>query len=409
MNVLYLNNYHYVRGGAESVFLGEADLVARQGNKAYVFARQHPNNFPSPYDHYFPGEMVTDTLKSTVTGLQSLLQLFYSFDAKRCLTRMLQDIPIDIAHAHNIYGRLTTSVLDLLNKKDIPIVMTLHDYKLICPSYKLMSKGTVCETCKGNAYFHAVLNRCHKQSLIASSIYMLEAYFTHLFERYRKNIRFFVSPSAFLKSKLIEFGWSEEDLIHIPNFLSVSQFEPCYSPGRYFVYLGRLSPEKGLFTLVTAFMKVAFNQARLTIVGEGPIRTKLQSIAKNDPRIRFTGYLSGNSLKEIVRGALGVIIPSEWYENAPISVLEAFGFGKPVIASRIGGIPEMIDDGVNGYLFEPGNTIDLRNKLEELLDMPDGRIRDMGKAARRKVEKEYSAEMHYERLLTVYHRALSKS
>ncbi len=383
--------------------------MEKRGNTVHVFARQHPNNLPSKYDKYFPREMVTDSLKPTMMGLRSLFQLFYSQDAKTSLTRMLQDICIDVAHAHNIYGRLTTSVFDLLQKRNVPILMSLHDYKLICPNYKLMNNGHVCEDCKGNVYYMAIWNRCHKKSLVASAIYAFESYFNLFFRKYRKNVHFFISPSLFLKQKLIEFSWPEEQIAYIPNFLVPSEFEPRYSPGKYFLYLGRLSSEKGLLTLIEAFMKITFGKASLAIVGEGPIKTQLENMAKSDARIRFTGYLSGNTLKEITRNALAVIVPSEWYENAPISILEALAFGKPVVGSQIGGIPEMIDDAVNGYLFEPGNVDDLREKLELVLSMPDKHISEMGQAARQKVEREYNAELHYERLMDIYHRASGKS
>jgi glycosyltransferase involved in cell wall biosynthesis len=150
-------------------------------------------------------------------------------------------------------------------------------------------------------------------------------------------------------------------------------------------------------------------KAKLTVVGEGPLMSRLKFMAEKDPRIQFLGYLSGNLIKEITRNARAVIVPSICYENAPLSILESFACGKPVIASRIGGIPEMIDDGVNGFLFEPGNEDDLREKLELILSMTDKQISEMGKAARQKVEREYNAELHYERLMAVYHRALSET
>jgi len=409
VNILFLNNYNYVRGGAESVFLAEADLMETYGNTVHIFARRHLNNIPGKYDHYYPREMVTDSLKPTMHGLRSLLQLFYSHNAKKCLAAMLKKTKIDLAHAHNIYGRLTTSVLDLLCDKNIPILMTLHDYKLICPAYSLLSQGRICEDCEGRLFYMAIKNRCHKESFIASTIYALESYFNKIFKKYEKNVRFFISPSEFLMNKFIQFGWPEERLAYIPNFIVSSDLEPLYSPGKYFLYLGRLSGEKGLPTLIKAFMKVNFDETSLTIVGEGPLKDRLETMAAGDPRVRFTGYLSGNALKEATRNALAVIVPSECYENAPLSILEAFAFGKLVIGSKIGGIPEMIDHGVNGYLFEPGDVDDLREKLEHVLSMPGKQISEMGEAARQKVETEYNADLHYERLMDVYHRALRKT
>lgn len=402
MNILFLNNYNYLRGGADNVFLEEARLLERHGHVSYAFCRQHSDNLPSRYDIYFPREMVTDSVKPTFSGLKSLLQLFYSKEAKRCLTELLRHIHVDVAHAHNIYGRLTTSVLDMLHEDNIPVTMTLHDYKLICPNYKLMYNGHICEDCKADKYHMAAWNRCHKDSLIASTIVSIEAYFNHFLNKYRKNVRLFISPSLFLKQKLIEFGWPENKIAYVPNFVTLSDFVPEYNPGKYFLYLGRLSSEKGILTLIEAFMKLPSNEVGLCIVGDGPLKSQLESKAAPDARIRFTGYLSGKALKEATQCALAVVVPSEWYENAPLSVLEALAFGKPVIGARIGGIPEMIEEGLDGYLFQSGNMEDLRTKLETFLKLPDSRIREMGQMARQKVERSYNPELHYEYLSDIY-------
>jgi glycosyltransferase involved in cell wall biosynthesis len=172
--------------------------------------------------------------------------------------------------------------------------------------------------------------------------------------------------------------------------------------------MGRLSSEKGILTLIRAFMTLANTGARLLVVGQGPIRKHLEENSNKDPRIRFTGYLSGESLKETTQNALAVIVPSEWYENAPISILESFAYGKPVVASRIGGIPEMIDDGINGFLFETGNAVDLKKKLERILSISDNKICEMGQAARQKVERQFNAELHYKRLMDIYHTVIRK-
>ena len=396
-----------MRGGAERVFLAESYLMESHGNKVHVFARQHPNNLASKYDKFFPREMVTDSIKPSFRGLQSLSQYFYSLNAKRCLSSMMENINFEIAHAHNIHGRLTTSVLDLLYQKNIPVLMTLHDYKLICPNYKLMYDDHICEDCKDSRFLMAIWNMCHKNSIVASTIVSLEAYFNHLFGKYRNKVQCFISPSIFLKRKLVEFGWPQSQIVYIPNFVEVTKFHARYISGKYFLYIGRLSPEKGIPTLIKAFMKIASKKITLYVAGEGPFRNNVESMAAADSRIRFTGHLAGKTLEEITRNALAVVVPSEWYENAPISVLEALAFGKPVVGARIGGIPEMIKDGVNGYLFTPGHVDDLCEKLEFPLSMSEENIRNMGQAARQKVEREYNPELHYERLIELYSNALS--
>ena len=402
MKIIYLNNFNYARGGAENVFLNESEMMTNYGHTTHVYSRQHPNNLPSPLGDLYPDEMKTDRVCFDLQGLRDFSNIFYNLKARRGLHAVLDRISIDIAHAHNIYGGLTTSVLDFLKRKRIPVVMTLHDYKLICPNYKLMHHGKICEDCKMNNYFMAIKNQCHKESLIASTIYSLETYFNHIFQKYRRNIRKFIAPSKFLKYKFIEFGWSEKEIDYIPNFIETKSLDPNFTPGKYFIYIGRLSDEKGIATLILAFKKIIFKDKRLFVVGDGPIKSKLEGICKDNKNITFTGYLSGIGLKEITKNSLAVIVPSEWYENAPLSILEAFALGKPVIGAEIGGIPEMIDHGYDGLHFKTGDMNDLQEKLEMFLTFSKKRIKNMGKLARLKAEKNFSPELHYDKLMQVY-------
>ena len=190
MNILYLNNYNYTRGGAEKVFLEEAALLRRYGNSVYLFARKHPKNTSTEYDEYFPQPMVTDKLRLSRDSLRSVFRLFYAVDAKKCLEKMLHNFDLDVAHVHNIYGRITTSALDLLYSRNIPVIMTLHDYKLICPSYKLLYDNGICEACKNGAYYNAIRKRCHKGSYIASALYAGESYSTMFSTSTEKTSRF---------------------------------------------------------------------------------------------------------------------------------------------------------------------------------------------------------------------------
>jgi glycosyltransferase involved in cell wall biosynthesis len=300
---------------------------------------------------------------------------------------------------------LTSSVLDILSDRKIPAVMTLHDYKLACPSYKFMFKDHICEDCKGARYYKAIKNRCHKESYWASAAIAIESYINDWFKKYRNKIKYFISPSHFLKQKLIDFGWPEKQIKTVPNFLNLSEYKPNYAPGKYFLYLGRLSEEKGIRTLIKAFSELQHRHLKLLVVGDGPIRNKLEDLAKNDQRICFAGYLSGNSLLDVIRHSLAVVAPSEWYENAPISILEALACGKPVIGAAIGGIPEVIDDAGNGFLFESGNRDALWVALERLAEMDRAEIENMGRAARNTVEREHGTESHYRSLMEIYQKA----
>ncbi|SEM27794.1 Glycosyltransferase Family 4 [Syntrophus gentianae] len=402
MKILFLNNYFYIRGGSERVFFGEMDLMRNHGHEIAEFARRHSLDMPSKYSHFFPQDIVTDKISISWDAVRTVKEIFYSVSARDGLDKLISQFKPAIAHVHNMYGRLTTSVLDVLSQRRIPTLMTLHDYKVVCPSYRFMFENHICEDCKGARYYMAVKNHCHKNSFAASAMVAMESYFNEWFNRYKKNVRYFISPSRFLENKLIEFGWPERQIKFVPNFLDLSEFDPNYSAGDYLLYLGRLSEEKGVATLIKAFTQLKNDKPELVIVGDGPMRKELEEITRNHSRIRFAGYLSGSALREVTQNALAVVVPSVCYENAPISILEALAYGKPVIGANIGGIPEMIQNGVNGYLFESGNCNDLKNALEYMINLPAAEIEKMGMDARRIVERENSSESHYLKLMDIY-------
>jgi len=312
-----------------------------------------------------------------------------------------------MAHAHNIYGRLSTSVLDELHPQGIPTIMTLHDLKPICPSYLMLSKGLICEQCKGGRYHRAVINKCHKGSYATSAVHALESWMNHALKKY-DSVRCFVAPSRFLRDKCIEFGWAAEKIVYLPNFTDTQTIRSSTQPGSYLLYLGRLSHEKGVKTVLSTLAELMGN-IPLVVIGDGPERANLEKLAdERHLNVRSTGYLSGAALQDSLAWAKAVAMPSKWYENAPISLLESSAYGKPVIGAHISGIPEIIDDGGNGFLFEPGNVAELTLKIQCLTGMRDDALKAMGVAAREKVEREFSLGRHYTGLLEIYSNVLGK-
>lgn len=382
-------------------------MMSTAANNVAVFARDHENNITSDYSKHFPPPIETENIKVSLAALRVVKELIYSREARSGLRNVLNDFRPVIAHAHNIYGRLTVSVLDELKAHGIPTVLTMHDLKLLCPTYLMLNKGAVCEKCRGGRYYNSVLTKCHKGSYAASAVYALETWINDILGKY-DSVKLFISPSRFLRDKMIEYGWSPVRIVHVPNFIDGNALDGSRDIGRYNLYFGRLSREKGVKTLLKAYGRVK-EGIPLMVVGDGPERAELEKLARDLAlQVTFTGYLSGEPLHSAISNARAAIVPSEMYENAPLSILEAFSYGKPVVGSRIGGIPEMIDDRVNGLLFEAGNADDLADKLSLLATMSDQRIADMGKAALEKVKKEYSAETHYAKLMDVYSLALGR-
>ena len=399
LSVLSLNNYFYLRGGSERVFFEEMRLLEKNGHFIIPFSRNHPENFPNKFNKYFP-----DDLNLKKTSLKTVKEIIYSNETKNKLKYLLEKKPVHIAHAHNIYGRLTTSVLDVLYEYEVPTVLTLHDYKIICPNYQLFSKGKLCEACKPHKYYMALIKKCVHDNLAYSLIYSLESYFNFYTKRYIQKINKFIAVSKFIMNKFIEFGVPANKLIYIPNFIDSEKYTPNFSPGNYFLYFGRISKEKGLNTLIKAFEKLNSNSVRLVIAGTGPLLNFLVRRVEDAgiKNIQFTGYLHGNRLQEIIQQAKCIIVPSEWYENCPMSVLEALALGKPVIGADIGGISELIDSDQDGLLFKSGDVNDLSSKIESLARYPSSKLVQLGQHGRKKIKKKFSAEHHYNKLMELY-------
>jgi glycosyltransferase involved in cell wall biosynthesis len=403
MICLFANNYFYLRGGSERVFFDEIEILRDHGHEVVPFSRQDDKNDATQYAHYFAPPLAYENV-SMVNKITTSFKLIYSRECGRKFSDAIRQVKPDVIHSHNIYGRLTTAVLDSAGGMNIPVVMTLHDMKLICPTYLMLSHSEICERCKGGHFYHCTFRRCHRGGTIPSLIYTVEAYFNELLRKYER-VRRFICPSLFLLRKHRDVGIPEEKLVHIPNFIDSSRIEPVFRKGTYVLYVGRLSKEKGVLTLLRALSGLKVN---LRVAGEGPMRDEFETFVTETGlrNVSFEGYRAGEALTDLYRNAAILVFPSQCYENAPMTILEAFAHGKPVIGSSIGGIPEMVIDGVTGLLFKPGDYRDLREKIQYLLKN-HSLIETMGKNARKKVEDEHNTELHYQKLIEVYNRALS--
>lgn len=366
MRILQVNKFHYPRGGADKYYLDLGAALEQAGHEVAYFSMHHPKNVPSTYEKYF-----VSRLSFNEGGLRDKLlapgRMIYSLEAKRKFKKLIADFKPDIIHLHNIYHQLSPSILDVARAAKIPVVMHLHDYKLICPNYQLFAHGQICEACKPNNYCACVRKRCFKNSFFKSLLASLEMTIHHRWLKiYARSVNAFIAPSAFMKAKVVEFGWPAEKIQVILNpFSSVLKNVTGEAPtSDYLLYFGRLSPEKGLKTLIEA---AALTSSALKFAGVGPEENNLRQLADNKKvNAEFLGFKEGRELKEIILGAKAVVLPSIWYENMPLSLLEALSLGKPVLASEIGGMPEMIINGSNGWLFKPGDAQDLAAKIKLL-------------------------------------------
>lgn len=406
MRILLVNKFFWRKGGSETVFFGEKKLLEERGHETVAFAMKHPDNLPSPHARFFV-DQVDYASGSLGERLRAAGNVVYSFEARRRLELLLADERIDLAHLHVFQHQLSPSIFEPLRKRNIPIVLTLHDLKPICPNYRMLTHDGVCERCKGGRFYQCFLHRCTKRSALGSLVATVEMYVHRALRSYR-HVSAYVAVSRFYREKMIEFGCSPERIAHVPNWVDAAAFAlPGVDLG-YGMYFGRLSEEKGLPTLMRALTQAP--RLPFYIVGSGSAERDLRrsALALGLTNVVFTGHREAGELARLVAGASFSVIPSEWYENCPMSVLESFAAGKPVIGANIGGLPELIDHEVDGLVFEPGNADDLAASMLRLWSDPAQRAA-MGRAARRKAVERFSPERHYRELLAVFAACLTRA
>jgi glycosyltransferase involved in cell wall biosynthesis len=402
MRVLQINKYHYVKGGAERYYLDVSRLLASRGHEIISFSTSDPHNLPSPHARWFVHGVDYRGRLTLPARLREAIHAINSRETARNVTGLVHETRPKIAHLHNIYHQLSPSLITALSRLEVPMVQSLHDYKLICPGYLLMTHGEICERCKGGCYFNAVVHRCLLDSYPASVVGWIEMSLHATLKTYAKVSRF-LCPSRFLLEKFAEFGVPREKLVHLPYFLPLGDYAPAHAPSDHFIYLGRLSREKGIATLLRALRERRGTRLTCRILGEGPLESDLkrQAAEWKLTRVEFSGHLQGEPLQRAIREAAFTVVPSEWYENLPFSVLESFALGTPVVGARIGGIPEMVVDHETGRTFASGDAQDLAATID-WMEAHAGESIEMGRRARKIIEERYAPGPHAEKLEQVY-------
>lgn len=399
--LLSINNYYYPRGGAEVLFFRHNAMLQDAGWAVVPFAMNHPLNVGGAERAEFVAELEYGRASDgALARVRQGIKAVYSFEARRKLARLIDRASPDLAHAHNVYHHLSPSILGLLHARGIPLVMTLHDLKIACPAYSMLSRDGVCERCRDGRLYQVVTNRCMKGSFALSALVMIESYLHSWLGSYLRNVDRFLVPSRFYLHKLAEWGFPAGRFDYVPNFVAADAFAASYEPGKRFVYFGRLAREKGIATLIRA---AAEARVGVDVIGAGPEEAELRRLAAGED-VRFLGYLSGARLNEAVSGARAVVVPSEWYENAPLAVLEGAALGKPLLVARIGGLPELVVEDESGWTFESGSVASLAARLRHVADLRDDEVAAAGMAARRRIEDEFSPARYLERIEAVYSR-----
>ncbi len=409
MKILLVNYRYFISGGPEKYMFNIKRVLEEKGHEVIPFSVHSNRNVETEYSKYFVepigGRNATyfDEVKKTPKSIWKMItRSCYSLEVKRAIQREIRDIKPDLVYILHYVNKLSPSVIRGAKELGVPVVLRLSDYFLLCPRFDFLRNKKICEDCLVNGYASCIRNRCVKGSLFASMIRVLSMKLHRMIKIY-DDVDAFITPSHFLENKLADNGFPKEKLHCIPTFTTerAADCEAGNDDG-YGLYFGRITEEKGVDVVVRAYEELPDH--RVKIMGDDTtdeaLRLKEYVKEHHLKNIEFVGFKSGGELEQIIRNARFTIIPSIWYDNLPNTALESFKYAKPVLASNIGSLPELIVDGHNGYLFEPGSAEELAEKIR-LLDSAD-RVREMGNNSYCRFEEKFMAEKHYEALMAVF-------
>lgn len=399
MKIISVNKFFWQKGGSEAVFFGEKSLLESKGHTVVPFSMADDKNQASEYSQYFVKNVDYETAGGAAK-LISAMNIIYSFEAKSKMKQLLEVFTPDVAHFHIFQHQISPSVFGPLKKKKVPLVLTLHDLKPICPTYKMYSNDEVCEACKGGKFYNCFVKKCTKGSRFKSLINSVEMYF-HYFLGYYQGVDRYIAVSQFYRDKMIEFGFSPKQVVCIPNYIDASKFERPYGDKGYALFFGRLSYEKGVDHLLDAIALTP--DVPLYIAGTGPSEEHLKQIVdeRDLSHVKFLGFVSGDELLDLIAKASFTVVPSIWYENCPMSVLESLALQTPVIGAEIGGIPELVIHEKDGYIYPAEDAQALADTMKKM--MADiGCRQQMGEAGRKKIIEQFNETTHYQKLIDLY-------
>lgn len=411
MKIAICNKYFFLNGGTERYLATCLTELPRRGHQAVPFSVAYARNWPSPYAKYFlpppgdPGQTHYRQIRLTPASLvRHLERSLYSFAANRALGRLLDAVGgADIGYVLNVYNYMSPSVLALFRARGIPTVVRFGDYNALCARYDFLRQGRPCLLCGRGNFLHGIVHRCVKGSLAASALRVGSMYL-HRFLGLYERADAIIAPCAFMRDRLVDGGFAPDRVHVIPQPALPLPEAGAVPKGDYILYFGRLSPEKGLDTLVRAYL--ALDPAEELVLAGASFEGCAEGLAALIPpekraKIRFAGFTEGAELTRLVAGAQLTVVPSRWYDNAPLSVLESALAGTPVLGAAIGGIPELIEPGVTGRLFAPDDAVDLADTLQAMLADRPGLLR-MGQAAKTMAAERFGLTRHFDALTELF-------
>ncbi|MCA9473785.1 MAG: glycosyltransferase family 4 protein [Nitrospirales bacterium] len=389
MKILLCHNFlrSSAPSGEDAAYRNERSLLESNGHKVYVFER-------------FNDQIDESTL---MKRLRLGLDTAWSQESYRDLSNLIRKTQPDIVHFHNTFPMISPSAYFACRDNKVPVVQTLHNYRLICPNGLLLRNNRPCEDCVGTSLIPALQHRCYRKSLPATSAITWMLLRHRWQDTYRLLVNRYIALTEFSAGRYIKGGFQKEQIDVKPNFL-MHDPKRGQGKGNYVVYVGRLAEEKGVRTLLTSWQSMS--DLPLKILGDGPLRNSMEELAKkNNLAVEFLGYCTQEMIHKVVGESQCLIIPSEWYEGFPMVLLEAYACGTPVVSSRIGSLDSIVKEGESGVKFEPGNPIDLAKKVKQLT-ADKHRLSRMRDGAYSLYQRYYTAEHNYSKLIDIYHRTI---
>ncbi len=404
MRILHVNKFLYRRGGAEGYMLDVASLQRSAGHEVGFWGMDHPeNDLPQPLVDTFASNVELEPAPGGLAGVVAAGRMVWSRASAAGMAEAVERFRPDVVHCHNIYHQLSPSILRPLSRAGVPVVMTLHDYKLACPSYQLLADGAPCEACVGHGTWHAAAKQCKGGSLGGSAVLAIESGLHRAFGAYDP-VDHFVCPSRFLAGVMRRQGISDDRLSVVNNFTDIPPPRARDDAGEGIVFAGRLSHEKGVDVAIRAIARST--AGTLHIAGDGPERAALEALAREvaPGRVLFHGRLDAAPLADLVRSCRALTLPARWHENQPMIILEAYAVGTPVVVTDLGGLPELVTSGEHGLVVPAGDDVALATAFDSLAADP-GLALAMGRHGRARLDRDFGAQTHLQRLDTVYAQA----
>jgi len=407
MRILFCNKYNYPFSGTEAYLFEAMELLRSQGHEVALFSMQDERGEPTNYDRHFVPHIDFKRPQGWMEKLKNAGHAIYSTQARRRLRGLLREFRPQVAHVRNIYHHLSPSILWELKRQEVPVLYHVNDFKLLCPSYNLVSQGEACERCKGGNFVQILRSNCYAGQG-ARALLAAEAYTHSWMGTYRKCVDLFLAPSEFVREKFVEHGWDRARFEVLPHFQEVNR-EPtvCRRRPLQVLYFGRLSAEKGVADLLRAMRRLP--RLQLVVAGSGPEEETLRALAAESDliNVRFTGRVSREEVTRLIQRSFVTVLPSHAYETLGKSILESYAEARPVIASDLGSRRELIENGRTGILYSVGDDSALADAIWFLAENED-RAAEMGLAGWQKARDHYRREDHYRKLMQIYTRLSSR-